>query len=365
MATEAQTCATGIFPNPACRGVASGEAGSSLASLHLSRTLYKSTLFMQNKPNFRKAKMNVSIVKTMNYKNFIPLAGQKNKPNSNPIKPNFRKAKMNVNLTLTKDCRKKDDFEVRKNKPKTNPISEKPKMSANLFTTKDYENEPLSGSKKTNPIKPNFRQEMLKKALSTCLRKAPLRRHRQSYSTWNLLFRPDRRPPHLQPATDTLRNRSAYTINTACYPAAFRLFLISSVSLRLHSGHLSGKSLGTVPLKKTRPQSGFIHFSALKTLFSLHFSQIIGGAVGAIGLAFSSTYLKYAFLPVWYSALHAGLLHLAQIISASEMLSTVSPPPPPVPQKIAPAAPRHTTITIIIIGFFLLSSISISPKQLN
>jgi len=41
----------------------------------------------------------------------------KNKPNSNPIKPNFQKAKMNVNLTLTKDYRKKDDFIVRINKP--------------------------------------------------------------------------------------------------------------------------------------------------------------------------------------------------------------------------------------------------------
>ncbi len=173
----------------------------------------------------------------------------------------------------------------------------------------------------------NFRQEMLKNALSTCLRKAPLRRHRQSYSTSNLLFRPFRRPPHLQPATDTLRNRSAYTINTASYPAAFRLFLISSVSLRLHSGHLSAKSLGTVPLRKTIPQSGFIHFSALKILCSPHFSQTIGGALGAIGLAFSSTYLKYPFLLVWYSALQAGLLHLAHIISSSDMLSMVSPPP--------------------------------------
>ncbi len=61
--------------------------------------------------------MNVNAFSTMNYKDFIPLAGQKNKPNSNPIKPNFQKAQMNVNLTLTKDYRKKDDFVVRKNKP--------------------------------------------------------------------------------------------------------------------------------------------------------------------------------------------------------------------------------------------------------
>ncbi len=40
---------------------------------------------------------------------------------ANPIqtqfKPNPLKAKMNVNLTLTKDYRKKDDFTVRINKP--------------------------------------------------------------------------------------------------------------------------------------------------------------------------------------------------------------------------------------------------------
>ncbi len=72
---------------------------------------------MQNKPNFAKAKMNLIYLYTMNYKNFIPLAGYKNKPNSNPIKANLRKAKMNVNLSLTKDYRKKDDFLVRINKP--------------------------------------------------------------------------------------------------------------------------------------------------------------------------------------------------------------------------------------------------------
>jgi len=53
----------------------------SSAPLHLSRILYKSTLFMQNKPNFRKSQMNVSNIITRNYENVIPLAGQKNKPN--------------------------------------------------------------------------------------------------------------------------------------------------------------------------------------------------------------------------------------------------------------------------------------------
>ncbi len=71
---------------------------------------------MQNKPNFRKSQMNVSIYLQTDYENKHDWTIGQNKPNSNPIKPNLRKAKMNVNLTLTKDYRKKDDFLVRINK---------------------------------------------------------------------------------------------------------------------------------------------------------------------------------------------------------------------------------------------------------
>jgi len=53
----------------------------------------------------------------MDYENIANWTLGQNKPNSNPNKPNFRKAQMNVNLTLTKDYRKKDDFSVRINKP--------------------------------------------------------------------------------------------------------------------------------------------------------------------------------------------------------------------------------------------------------
>ena len=100
--------------------------------------------------------MNVNIYITTDYEKFIPLAGQKNKPNSNPIKPNFRKAKMNVNSLITKDYRKKDDFVVRKNKPNSNPISEKAKMNANVYVIEDYENETAFRPKKTNPIQTQF-----------------------------------------------------------------------------------------------------------------------------------------------------------------------------------------------------------------
>jgi len=106
---------------------------------------------MQNKPNFRKAKMNVNIYNIKDYQNFIPLAGYKNKPNSNPNKANFRKARMNVNLTLTRDYRKNDDFLVRKNKPNSNPISSKPKMSVNSFITKDYRKKDAFAVQKNKP----------------------------------------------------------------------------------------------------------------------------------------------------------------------------------------------------------------------
>jgi len=72
---------------------------------------------MQNKPNFPGSQINLTIYLQMAYEKFIPLAGQKNKPNSNPNKPNLQKAKMNVSLTITKDYRKKDDFLVRINRP--------------------------------------------------------------------------------------------------------------------------------------------------------------------------------------------------------------------------------------------------------
>jgi len=111
---------------------------------------------MQNKPNFRKAKMNVNIYYTKTYNNETAFRRRKNKPNSNPIKPNLRKAQMNVNSLITKDYRKKDAFAVRKNKPNSNPISVKPKMSANVYVIEDYENETAFRPKKTNPNKPNF-----------------------------------------------------------------------------------------------------------------------------------------------------------------------------------------------------------------
>jgi len=92
----------------------------------------------------------------MDYENKSDWTLGENKPNSNPIKPNCRRARMNVNLTLTKDYRKNDVFAVRKNKPNSNPISQRVKMNANTFSQKDYENEttlrPQKNKPNSNPI---------------------------------------------------------------------------------------------------------------------------------------------------------------------------------------------------------------------
>jgi len=85
--------------------------------LHLSRILYKSALFMQNKPNVKYAQINVNSYMKSIYEILDTWLSGKNKANSNPNKPNFKRAKMNVNSIITKDYRKKDDFIVRINKP--------------------------------------------------------------------------------------------------------------------------------------------------------------------------------------------------------------------------------------------------------
>jgi len=111
-------------------------------------------LFMQNKPNFRKAKMNVSYSNKMNYKKTNLALSEVEWANSNPIKANLQKAKMNVNLYVIKDYRKKDDFIVRINKPNFQNVKNERKylyhkglQKKRLFSTP--KNKPNS-----NPIKP-------------------------------------------------------------------------------------------------------------------------------------------------------------------------------------------------------------------
>jgi len=126
MATEAQTCAIGILPNrhnapkielcsnlslfalsfvEVSKGlscVAFCEAGSSLGPLHLSRTLYKSTLFMQNKPNFQDTQMNVSIFSKMAYENKHNWTLGENKPKQTQFPKSQNECKLIYNKGLQK-----------------------------------------------------------------------------------------------------------------------------------------------------------------------------------------------------------------------------------------------------------------------
>jgi hypothetical protein len=56
--------------------------------------------------------MNVSNIITRNYKYFIPLAGQKNKPNSNPVKPNLSQFRCQSNPKQTQFKPKQTQFQT-------------------------------------------------------------------------------------------------------------------------------------------------------------------------------------------------------------------------------------------------------------
>ena len=139
MATEAQTCAIGNLPFACLPRLYF--LLSAIVALHLSRVLYKSTLFMQNKPNLLNAQMNVTSFYTKDYENQgrlrTPPKQTQYKPNTNPIQTQY--------------------------KANTNPIPERPKMNENSFATKVYENITTFRLKQnkpnTNPIKPNFKRD--------------------------------------------------------------------------------------------------------------------------------------------------------------------------------------------------------------
>ncbi len=75
------------------------------------------TPFYAKQTQFPKKSNDVNPYNTTDYERKRNWTLGENKPNSNPNKPNLKRAKMNINSIITKDYRKKDDFEVRINKP--------------------------------------------------------------------------------------------------------------------------------------------------------------------------------------------------------------------------------------------------------
>ena len=86
-------------------------------ALHLSRILYKSTTFMQNKPNSPNVQMNLNNSNKMNHKKTNLALSEVEWAKQTQFKPNLPKCKIDANCVFTKDYRKKDDFVVRINKP--------------------------------------------------------------------------------------------------------------------------------------------------------------------------------------------------------------------------------------------------------
>jgi len=62
---------------------------------------------MQNKANFQKSQMNVSIFSKMAYENKSNWTLGENKPNSNPIKANLPEGKIDAKCVFTKDYEEK------------------------------------------------------------------------------------------------------------------------------------------------------------------------------------------------------------------------------------------------------------------
>ncbi len=73
--------------------------------------------------------MNINSVLTMDYVNIRLRSRFKNKAKQTQFKPNFRKAKMNVSSFKTKDYEKNDIFSVPQNKPNSKPIQTQFKTS--------------------------------------------------------------------------------------------------------------------------------------------------------------------------------------------------------------------------------------------
>jgi hypothetical protein len=121
-------------------------------------------LFMQNKAKFRKVKLNVNKVLTMDYENKTLSRSGKKQSQTNPNKAKFKKAKMNVTTFLTKEY--EDNPPIRAPK-KQSQFSKRQKPMQTSLPQRIMKNTALSASDKTNPNKANFRGK--KMLLSTFL----------------------------------------------------------------------------------------------------------------------------------------------------------------------------------------------------
>jgi len=124
------------------------DPASPLPPLLMPRTLDKSKLFMQNKPNAKNTKTNLTPFPKKNYKDY-PLPGnQKNKPNSNPILTPPKKAHPdNTQIPAPQIHLLSPDFCPPLKPPGIHQLSAKTQKKHDLF----MQNKPNPKNTKTNP----------------------------------------------------------------------------------------------------------------------------------------------------------------------------------------------------------------------
>jgi len=131
--------------------------------LHLSRELYKSPLFMQNKPKVKIGKMNITSFNRMDYENksnwTLGKSG-KNKAKQTQTKPNKAKVKigkMNITsfITMNYEQRTKNDEKNKANQTQTNPIQSQYKLEAKRSSLwVSFLESSNRGPNKPNPARP-------------------------------------------------------------------------------------------------------------------------------------------------------------------------------------------------------------------
>ncbi|MGB2806858.1 MAG: hypothetical protein WBC22_03905, partial [Sedimentisphaerales bacterium] len=121
----------------------------------------KNKLFMQNKANFQKVKLNVNNVLTKDYDRMDTWSIRKTKPiqsqfkaNQSQNKPKFKKAKMNVTSILTVGYENKPPIRAPKKQSQT---SKRQKPMQTSLPQRIMKISALLGPGKTNPNKANFR----------------------------------------------------------------------------------------------------------------------------------------------------------------------------------------------------------------
>jgi len=123
-----------------------------LTILYLSRILYKSTSFLQNKPNFPKTKMNLNICSERNYEDKSPIPSLRKQTQSNPIfklcPQQIANPGSRVTVLPSEARRAKEGHRSRASIMQNKPNLQKCETNRNIYPTRTYETATARNSRK-------------------------------------------------------------------------------------------------------------------------------------------------------------------------------------------------------------------------